>query len=120
MDKALPREEIGIGDSNRPKRPDNRCLIFGSYPVVNRPWQSLSLEGQLPDLTNSQLDPKRTIVLQLLNPRKVEQFMPFCLLPWVTYLALPVSVHPLLILLPSAVLLGAAVDIAAGTFKKYL
>ena len=46
--------------------------------------------------------------------------MPFCLLPWVTYLALPVSVHPLLILLPSAVLLGAAVDIAAGTFKKYL
>ena len=29
-------------------------------------------------------------------------------LPWVTYLALPVSVHPLLILLPSAALLGLA------------
>ena len=41
-------------------------------------------------------------------------------LPWVTYLALPVSVHPLLILLPSAALLGVAVCIASATFKKYL
>jgi integrating conjugative element membrane protein (TIGR03747 family) len=46
--------------------------------------------------------------------------MPLAVLPWVTYLALPVSVHPLLILLPGAVLLGLAVDIAAGSFKKYL
>jgi integrating conjugative element membrane protein (TIGR03747 family) len=46
--------------------------------------------------------------------------MPLAVLPWVTYLALSVSVHPLLILLPSAVLLGAAVDVAAGTFTKYL
>ena len=46
--------------------------------------------------------------------------MPLAVLPWVVYLALPVSVHPLLILLPSAVMLGTAVDIAAGTFKKYL
>ena len=46
--------------------------------------------------------------------------MPLAVLPWVTYLALPVSVHPLLILLPSAALLGIAVDIAATTFKKYL
>lgn len=46
--------------------------------------------------------------------------MPLAVLPWVTYLALPVSVHPLLILLPSAALLGVAVDIAATTFKKYL
>ena len=38
----------------------------------------------------------------------------------VTYLALPVSVHPLLILLPSAALLGVAVAISAATFKKYL
>ncbi|MBC6957985.1 MAG: TIGR03747 family integrating conjugative element membrane protein [Lautropia sp.] len=46
--------------------------------------------------------------------------MPLAVLPWVTYLALPVSVHPLLILLPSAALLGIAVDVAATTFKKYL
>src|SRR5690606_38435204 len=45
---------------------------------------------------------------------------PLAVLPWVTYLALPVSVNPLLILLPSAVLLGVAVCIAAATFKKYL
>ena len=41
-------------------------------------------------------------------------------LPWVVYLALPASVHPLLILLPAAALLGIATDIAAATFKKYL
>ena len=46
--------------------------------------------------------------------------MPLAVLPWVTYLALPVSVHPLLILLPSASLLGIAVDIASASFKKYL
>jgi integrating conjugative element membrane protein (TIGR03747 family) len=46
--------------------------------------------------------------------------MPMVVLPWVIYLALPVSVHPLLILLPSAALLGVAVCIAAATFKKYL
>lgn len=47
--------------------------------------------------------------------------MPLAVLPWVTYLALPVSVRPLLILLPScAALLGIAVDIAAATFKKYI
>jgi integrating conjugative element membrane protein (TIGR03747 family) len=46
--------------------------------------------------------------------------MPLAVLPWVTYLALPVSVHPLLILLPSAALLGVAVDVASATFKKYL
>lgn len=46
--------------------------------------------------------------------------MPLAVLPWVSYLALPVSVPPLLILLPSAMMLGLAVDIAAGSFKKYL
>ena len=46
--------------------------------------------------------------------------MPLAVLPWVIYLALPVSVHPLLVLLPGAMLLGSAVDIAAATFKKYL
>jgi integrating conjugative element membrane protein (TIGR03747 family) len=52
--------------------------------------------------------------------RAKASLMPLAVLPWVVYLALPVSVHPLLILLPSAVMLGTAVDIAAGTFKKYL
>lgn len=46
--------------------------------------------------------------------------MPLLVLPWVIYLALPISVSPLLVLLPSAVLLGMAVDITAGSFKKYL
>jgi len=46
--------------------------------------------------------------------------VPLAMLPWVTYLALPASVHPVGILLPSAVLLRVAVDIAAGAFKKYL
>jgi len=46
--------------------------------------------------------------------------MPLAVLPWVIYLALPVSLHPLLILLPGAMLLGLAMNIAAGSFKKYL
>jgi integrating conjugative element membrane protein (TIGR03747 family) len=46
--------------------------------------------------------------------------MPLLVLPWVIYLALPVSVSPLLILLPSALLVGIGVDITAGSFKKYL
>jgi integrating conjugative element membrane protein (TIGR03747 family) len=46
--------------------------------------------------------------------------VPLLVLPWVIYLAIPISVSPLLILLPSASLLGVAVDIAAGSFKKYL
>ncbi|AKU14421.1 TIGR03747 family integrating conjugative element membrane protein [Aromatoleum toluolicum] len=46
--------------------------------------------------------------------------MPLAVLPWVVYLALPVSVNPLPILLPSAALLSVAVCIAAATFKKYL
>lgn len=46
--------------------------------------------------------------------------MPLTLLPWVIYLALPFSIHPLLILLPCAALLGLAVNIAAASFKKYL
>jgi integrating conjugative element membrane protein (TIGR03747 family) len=46
--------------------------------------------------------------------------MPLAVLPWVAYLAMPVSIHPLLILLPGAAMLGVAVCIAAATFKKYL
>jgi integrating conjugative element membrane protein (TIGR03747 family) len=46
--------------------------------------------------------------------------VPIAVLPWVLYLALPVSVHPLFVLLPGAMLLSVTINIAAGTFKKYL
>lgn len=52
--------------------------------------------------------------------RAKASLMPLAVLPWVTYLAIPVSVSPLLILLPAAVLLGMATNVAAGSFKKYL
>ncbi|KMK81829.1 TIGR03747 family integrating conjugative element membrane protein [Pectobacterium brasiliense] len=46
--------------------------------------------------------------------------LPLAVLPWVTYLALPISVHPLIILLPGAALLAVAVALTASSFKKYL
>lgn len=46
--------------------------------------------------------------------------LPLALLPWGIYLSFPVSIHPLWILLPSAVMLAAAVRTTAATFKKYL
>lgn len=46
--------------------------------------------------------------------------LPFAVLPWVVYLALPVSMHPLWILLPAAILLSVAVNVTVGSFKKYL
>lgn len=46
--------------------------------------------------------------------------LPFAVLPWVIYLAVPVSVHPLWILLPAAILLSIAVNVTLGSFKKYL
>ncbi len=52
--------------------------------------------------------------------RAKASLLPLAILPWVIYLAMPVSVHPLLILLPSAALLGLAVSLTAGSFKKYL
>jgi integrating conjugative element membrane protein (TIGR03747 family) len=52
--------------------------------------------------------------------RAKASLMPLVVLPWVVYLTLPVSLHPLLILLPSAALLGLAVNLTAGSFKKYL
>ncbi len=44
-----------------------------------------------------------------ISHRARASLIPLAVLPWVTYLALPVSVNPLLILLPSAALLGLAV-----------
>ncbi len=45
---------------------------------------------------------------------------PLAVLPWVVYLAVPVSLNPLWILLPAAAMLGIAVDVTVGSFKKYL
>ncbi|MGR0116420.1 TIGR03747 family integrating conjugative element membrane protein [Ralstonia pseudosolanacearum] len=52
--------------------------------------------------------------------RAKASLMPLAVLPWVAYLALPISVHPLVILLPCAALLGVVMDITAASFKKYL
>ena len=52
--------------------------------------------------------------------RAKASLLPLAVLPWVIYLAMPISVHPLLILLPSAALLGFAVALTASSFKKYL
>ena len=46
--------------------------------------------------------------------------LPLAVLPWVVYLAIPVSLNPLWILLPAAAMLGIAVDVTVGSFKKYL
>ncbi|WP_075257985.1 TIGR03747 family integrating conjugative element membrane protein [Herbaspirillum camelliae] len=55
-----------------------------------------------------------------LHHRARASLMPLAVLPWVTYLALPISVHPLLILLPAATLLSVAMDITVSSFKKYV
>lgn len=52
--------------------------------------------------------------------RAKASLVPLAVLPWVTYLALPISVPALFILLPSALLLGTAMNLASGSFKKYL
>lgn len=52
--------------------------------------------------------------------RAKASLMPLAVLPWILYLTLPISVHPLLVLLPSAALLGLAMNITAASFKKYL
>ena len=52
--------------------------------------------------------------------RAKASLMPLAMLPWVTYLALPISVHALVILVPSAALWGIAVSLTAGSFKKYI
>ena len=46
--------------------------------------------------------------------------IPFLVLPWMIYLAMPWSVSPILVLLPGAILLGTAINITASSFKRYL
>lgn len=45
---------------------------------------------------------------------------PSLILPWIIYLAIPVSIHPNLIVLPFAFIFAVSVTVMASTFKKYL
>ncbi|WP_434677053.1 DUF4400 domain-containing protein [Pseudomonas sp. R1-18] len=40
--------------------------------------------------------------------------------PWVVYQEVPVSVSPMLVLLPCTVVLGLLMNVTVGSFKKYL
>ena len=44
----------------------------------------------------------------------------FMLSAWVSYLALPFSLHPVFIILPFAILFAISISVTASTFKKYL
>jgi len=45
---------------------------------------------------------------------------PSLILPWIIYLAIPVSVHPNFVVLPFAFIFAISVTVMASTFKKYL
>lgn len=45
---------------------------------------------------------------------------PLAVAPWIIYLAMPISISPILILLPCAAMLALSVSITVGSFKKYL
>ncbi len=44
----------------------------------------------------------------------------FVLIAAITYLALPISLHPAFVLVPFAILFAASINITASTFKKYM
>lgn len=46
--------------------------------------------------------------------------IPLLIVPWVIYLSLPVSLNPMAVFFPCAVMLGIITAITATTFKKYL
>lgn len=46
--------------------------------------------------------------------------LPLVVLTWVTYLALPFSLHPTFVILPFATLFALTVAVTASTFKKYI
>lgn len=54
--------------------------------------------------------------------RAKASLLPLAVLPWVAYLSLTVSIHPLWILRSSAaaIVLSLEVSITAASFKKYL
>jgi integrating conjugative element membrane protein (TIGR03747 family) len=45
---------------------------------------------------------------------------PAVYIPCVLYLSAPFSVYPNLLLLPAALLMGLAISVTMGSFKKYL
>lgn len=50
-----------------------------------------------------------------------KRIIPACLIaPWVIYLAIPVSVHPNLVILPFAIMFGIGVFMVTYLFKKYI
>ncbi|MFJ4089910.1 TIGR03747 family integrating conjugative element membrane protein [Pseudomonas psychrophila] len=46
--------------------------------------------------------------------------MPLLVVPWIIYLSLPITLNPMSVFIPCAVLLGAVMTITATTFKKYI
>lgn len=46
--------------------------------------------------------------------------LPMSLLPWTIYIAMPVSINPLMILAPSTALVALSVYVTISSFKKYL
>ncbi|MCU1765525.1 TIGR03747 family integrating conjugative element membrane protein [Pseudomonas protegens] len=46
--------------------------------------------------------------------------LPLVIVPWTIYLAIPVSINPLFVLLPCAALLALSVSITISSFKKYI
>ncbi len=46
--------------------------------------------------------------------------LPSLYLPWIVYLAMPVSVHPNRVVLPFALLCAVSIAVMATTFKKYM
>lgn len=46
--------------------------------------------------------------------------VPSLALPWMIYLAMPVSIHPNVVVLPFALALALALHVLTATFKKYL
>lgn len=46
--------------------------------------------------------------------------MPLLVVPWIIYLSLPITLNPMAVFIPCAILLGAVTTITATTFKKYI
>ncbi|WP_026145341.1 TIGR03747 family integrating conjugative element membrane protein [Pseudomonas asplenii] len=52
--------------------------------------------------------------------RARQLILPVAVAPWIIYPALPITVNPMLVILPGALALGLVVSITVGSFKKYL
>jgi len=52
--------------------------------------------------------------------RAKRALIPLLIVPWIIYLSLPLSINPMVVFLPCAVMLGVTMAITTTTFKKYL